>query len=89
MQSEQPADFDEQMKNYRMHNAKEGPQEQEVHTHERSLTPKSARQHADQLYAWREKKNLKIANKRLTAGQEDLTFSPKLNRKSIDMVANS
>lgn len=84
--SEQSADFDAQMKNYRMHNSRRTIDDHEARKNERSLTPTSANKHTDQLMAWKEKKNLKLANKRLTLGQEDLTFSPRLNQNSLEMV---
>lgn len=72
--------------NYRKQNSKGEIVQQDSRTNDRSLTPGSAAKHSEQLIAWQEKKNMRLANKRLINGQEDLTFSPKLNQKSIDMV---
>lgn len=87
MYSEHSADFDSQVKNYRKHNSRRGTEEKETRRSDRSLTPTSANKHTDQLMAWKEKKNLKLANRRLTIGQEDMTFSPRLNQNSLEMVS--
>lgn len=86
MQADKPKDFDEEMKKYRKHNAKASKESANEKTFESSSQKTGAGRRTEDLFAWKDKRSLQLANKRLTQGQEDLTFSPRINKKSSDMV---
>lgn len=86
MQSERPKDFDEEMKKYRNQNAKQSRDENLGDTVQSSGSKNTPLRSTEDLFAWKDKRSLQLANKRLTQGQEDMTFSPRLNQRSIDMV---